>query len=58
MSEDRRTGVIEKTDQGDTGHKLPYEKPKMTAVSLFADEVLLGCAKLTPGPVCTSVVSS
>jgi hypothetical protein len=48
MSEERSVGVIMKTKKKNTEQKLPYEKPKMTAVSLFADEVLVGCGKKLP----------
>ncbi|MCI5138593.1 MAG: hypothetical protein D3922_09320 [Candidatus Electrothrix sp. AR1] len=45
MSEQSRADMIKKTGQSDTEQKLPYKKPTMTPVSLFADEVLLGCGK-------------
>ncbi|MCI5125091.1 MAG: hypothetical protein D3925_11590 [Candidatus Electrothrix sp. AR5] len=50
MDKESRAGMIKKTAQSNTEQKLPYEKPKMTAVSLFADEVLSGCAKTSPAP--------
>lgn len=48
MGEQSGADMMKETAQKNTERKLPYEKPKMTAVSLFADEVLLGCAKQTP----------
>ncbi len=54
MGEDRRAGVIKKKEQRNTEQKLHYEKPKLTPVSLFADQVLSGCAKQYPNFFCTN----
>jgi hypothetical protein len=60
MGEQSRADMVKKTGQRNTERKLPYEKPKMTAVSLFADEVLLGCNKTPPllGGACQSADAS
>ncbi|CAK8724598.1 hypothetical protein KKHLCK_14495 [Candidatus Electrothrix laxa] len=52
MDEKRGVTVVEKKDQGKREQKRPYEKPRITAVALFADQVLLGCAKQAPIPIC------
>jgi hypothetical protein len=49
MDERKRLDALKEEDQRHTEKKRPYEKPKMTAVRLFAGEVLGGgCNKNTP----------
>lgn len=59
MGEYNRLYVLEEEEQGKAEQKRPYEKPSMTAVRLFADEVLGGgCIKNVPLPtVCNPATS-
>ena len=54
MDKVRENNVVEETGQRNTERKLPYEKPKLTPVSLFADQVLAGCTKQYPNDFCVS----
>jgi hypothetical protein len=55
MSENNTLNDHSDTNRNNAGKKLSYEKPKLTAVSLFADQVLGTCGKVPPtqGP-CTA----
>ena len=46
MNEDKQTANTRETAQKGSGIKLPYEKPRMTPIALFADQVLNPCTKL------------
>ena len=58
MDKKREVTVVDKNEQRKREQKRPYEKPKMTAVALFADQVLLGCAKQVQLPICAPGQSS
>lgn len=59
MGEYKKLDAFKEEDQRNAEQKRPYEKPRMTAVSLFADQVLINCLKSdgscsNPGPVADS----
>ncbi|WLE96427.1 MAG: hypothetical protein QTN59_17305 [Candidatus Electrothrix communis] len=51
MDNVKRSVQFSETAQTDNARKQPYVKPSMKTISLFADEVLVGCGKLTTDPV-------
>ncbi len=51
MSEKSKKSAGDGTSQNNADQKLPYKEPTMTAVSLFADQVLGGgCLKIAASP--------
>ncbi|MCI5208811.1 MAG: hypothetical protein D3910_08465 [Candidatus Electrothrix sp. ATG2] len=51
MANVKRSVRFEETAQQDSVRKQPYVKPSLKTISLFADEVLAGCGRLSPDPV-------
>lgn len=59
MNKLRENDVVETGQINAESAKLPYEKPAIKAVSLFADQVLVNCMKAdatctSPGPIADS----
>ncbi|MCI5141888.1 MAG: hypothetical protein D3909_09225 [Candidatus Electrothrix sp. ATG1] len=52
MNENKQSNTGKEEILEGAGGKLLYEKPKLTPVSLFADQVLAGCAKQYPNDFC------
>lgn len=45
MKEKKERSQVDGTGKEKVGKKIPYEKPMVTAISLFADQVLNSCGK-------------
>ncbi|MDU9047467.1 MAG: hypothetical protein Q3M30_01365 [Candidatus Electrothrix sp. Rat3] len=58
MSKEKPLQTVEQTNSKDAMQKLPYEKPSLKAVALFADQVLAGCTKQFPLDPCVKVLGA
>jgi hypothetical protein len=56
MKNDKRTAEDSNTLKGCKSAKMPYEKPILATVLLFADQVLSICGKVNPAvPSCDAL---